>query len=407
MASTHPATSLLQPPARVAARARTARSRWLRRAAYLALAIGAAVGVRAVVFRPVPVDVDVVRIARGRVEAIVVNSRAGTVQSRRRAALSPEIGGRVEALLVRKGDRVVSGQVLVRLASADHQAQLAVQAGAVEAARAAEREACASADLADRELVRARRLLDVGAISFEELDRATGLRETSRSACLGSAARARQAESALDLARVTTAKSVLRAPFGGVIAEVSAEVGEWVTPSPPGMPIPAVIELIDDRAIYVSAPLDEADVSKVRASMIVRVTMDAYPNRAFPARVVRVAPYVVDRQDQNRTFEIEVDLDDAAFARTMLPGTSADVAVIVETRDDVLRVPADALRQDGTVLVVQDGVLTAATVGIGLRNWEFAEVTSGLSAGDAVVVSLDRAEVQSGARARIKNEVRR
>ena len=81
--------------------------------------------------------------------------------------------------------------------------------------------------------------------------------------------------------------------------------------------------------------------------------------------------------------------------------------MIVKTHDDVLRVPADALRQDGTVLVVRDGVLQAATVVIGLRNWEFAEVTSGVSAGDAVVVSLDRAEVRAGALARIKNEVRR
>jgi HlyD family secretion protein len=379
----------------------------VRRGLILATLAALVVGLRLFVFAPAPVDVSVIRVSKGRVEETVVNSKAGTIRSRRRAALSPEVGGRVMAVAVREGQRVTRGQVLLRLADADAQAQLAVQASGVDAARSTVREACAMADLAERELARAHKLAELGALALEELDRAIGQRDTTRSACAAATARARQAESALALARVTRAKSELRAPFDAIVAEIATEEGEWITPSPPGLFVPPVIELIDERAIYVSAPLDEADVAAVRPALPVRVTMDAYPGRSFAAHVTRVAPYVVDRQDQNRTFEVEIDFDDPEFARTLLPGASADVAVIVKTRDGVLRVPADALRQDSSVLTVRDGVLVAVQVVVGLRNWEYAEILSGLALEDPVVVSLDRPEIRAGAKARIQNEVER
>jgi HlyD family secretion protein len=119
---------------------------------------------------------------------------------------------------------------------------------------------------------------------------------------------------------------------------------------------------------------------------------------------VRVAPYVQDAQEQNRTFEVEIDLDDRATARTLLPGTSADVEVILQVRADVLRVPAYALMQDTRVLVVRDGRLVATAVTTGLRNWDFVEIALGLAPGDPVVVSLDRPEVVAGAHARIESE---
>ena len=98
--------------------------RWRRRAVIAAVIVAAVVLVRATLLRKEPVPVTVFRVAPGRVEETVTNSKAGTVKTRRRAALSPEIGGRIEALPVRKGDRVRKGQLLVRLAGADYQAQV-------------------------------------------------------------------------------------------------------------------------------------------------------------------------------------------------------------------------------------------------------------------------------------------
>ena len=100
------------------------------------------------------------------------------------------------------------------------------------------------------------------------------------------------------------------APFPGVVAEVSTEVGEWVTPSPPLLTSPAVVDLIDPTSLYVSAPMDEVDSARIRAGQIAKLTVDSQPGQVFGARVARVAPYVLDVEAQNRTVEIEVELDD-------------------------------------------------------------------------------------------------
>jgi len=154
------------------------------------------------------------------------------------------------------------------------------------------------------------------------------------------------------------------------------------------------------RDNYVSAPLDEVDVGRVKTGATVRVTFDAYPGKSFPGRVTRVADYVVDVREQNRTFEVEVKLDDASFASGLLPGTSADVVVVLARKDDALRVPAYAILPGGSVLVLEKGLLVSRKVETGLRGTEWAEVLSGLREGDAVVTSLDRSEVKEGVRAR-------
>ena len=135
--------------------------------------------------------------------------------------------------------------------------------------------------------------------------------------------------------------------------------------------------------------------------------MDAYPGRSFAGRLVRLARYVEDREAQNRTFEVEVEFDDAAFVRTLLPGTSADVEVVLDARERVLRVPTYALLQGDRVLVLRGDILASVTVTTGLRNWDFVEVTGGLAEGDRVVVSLDRVEVREGARVRVEAETAR
>ncbi len=199
-------------------------------------------------------------------------------------------------------------------------------------------------------------------------------------------------------ARVSLEKTVLRAPFDGVVAEVRTEIGEWITPSPPGLPIPPVMVLLDSGTGYVSAPMDEVDVGRVHAGQAVRITFDAFPGRSFAGKVRRVAPYVHDAQEQNRIFEIEAELDDQDFARSLSPGISADVEVILAVKDGVLRIPSSAVLEGDRVLVARGDRLESRPVALGLKNWQFAEVRKGLRPGDAVVVSLDRAEVKEGAR---------
>ncbi|MGE5345720.1 MAG: efflux RND transporter periplasmic adaptor subunit [Acidithiobacillales bacterium] len=374
-------------------------SRSARRLVIVLGVVAVGVALRLTVFRPAPVPVTVYRVERGRVEETVVNSRAGTVKAGRRATLSPELGGRVAALPAKKGARVRAGDVLLRVADADYRAQLDVQESALVAAKAAEREACQSAVQAARELARNENLARDELVSQDDLDRLRTARDTSAAGCDAARAKIGQAAAAVESARVTLAKTVLRAPFDGVIADVTTELGEWITPSPPGLPIPPVIEILDTSGIYISSPLDEVDVAKVRTGLPVRITFDAYPGRTFAGRVTRVAPFVLDVKEQNRTVEVDAALDDSAFAEKLKPGLSADVTVVLRTVENVLRIPGYALLEGDHVLVLRDGRLVRVAVKTGLKNWDFVEITGGLSEGDLVVVSLDRPEVKAGARA--------
>jgi HlyD family secretion protein len=386
--------------ARISARV----SRWL---PWILGILALGVLLRVTVLRPVRVPVTVFRAAPGRVEESVTNSRAGTVKSRRRAELSTEVGGRVLELPARKGARVRRGEVLMRIADADYRAQVDVQRSALDAAVSARVEACRTAEQLDRELARNLALSREELVSVDWLDQLQSRRDAAFAACDAARARIRQAEAALSVAQVNLEKTVLRAPFDGVVAELTTEVGEWIMPSPPGLPVPPVIVLLDSGASYVSAPMDEVDVGKVRTGQPVRITFDAFPGRAFSGRVTRVAPYVQDVQEQNRVFEIEAALDDEAFALALSPGTSADVEVILDARDGVLRIPSSAILEGDRVLVARGDRLESRALELGLKNWQFAEVRKGLSAGDAVVVSLDRAEVKEGARVAIASETLR
>jgi HlyD family secretion protein len=374
--------------------------KWAIRIGVLAGVVAVLVTLRLTVFAPEPVAVTVEEAARGRVEATVTNTRAGTVEARRRARLSTEVGGLVVELPHREGARVEAGDVLLRLEPRVPAAETELARRDLATAEARSSEACLAAERAVRERDRLERLAAEGIISEDLLDQAVSAADTSAAACTASRAGVASARSAIGLAQARLGQTVLRAPFDGVVADLRAEVGEWITPAPPAVPVPPVLDLIDPSSIYVSAPMDEVDAGVLVPGLPARITVDSLPGRELAGRVVRVAPYVEDVEEQNRTVEIEAELADQDVARSLLPGTSADVEVILEVRDDVLRVPTAALLEGSRVLVLgADGVLAEREVEVGLSNWDWTEIRGGLEAGARVVTSLDRTGVEAGAEA--------
>jgi len=371
-------------------------SKWAWRVALVVGLAGLVVAVRSA-FAPRPIPVRTTVVERGLVEESVTNSRAGTVKARRRARLSPETGGRVAALPFSEGQLVEAGAVLLRIEASSQLANVSLAQRELGASEARRDEACLATRQAEREHRRAVQLAEDGIVSTDLLDRAQSRVETMVAACRAAGAAVERARAVVELADSELRKTILRAPFAGVLAKLEVEVGEWTSPSPPALPIPPIVDIIDTTSIYISAPMDEVDSARVEAGQSVRLTVDSYPGESFRGRVSRVAPFVLDRLEQNRTVEIEVELDDPGRAASLLPGTSADVEVILDRREGVLRIPTSALFEGRQVLIVSQGRLEERTVEIGLRNWEFAEVLSGVSEGDRVVVSLDRAEVEAGA----------
>lgn len=336
---------------------------------------------------------------RGDVEASVSNTRAGTVKACRRAKMSPTAGGQIAKLLVKKGQHVRKGQVLLELWNDDLRAQEALAFEQLKTAVQRVKEICTLSETAYREAVRSQELRDKGFISTQQLDRAQSEATARRASCEAARGDIEQSKSRIELARAGLSRMVLRAPFSGVVADISGELGEYSTPSPPGILTIPAIDLIDDSCLYVSAPIDEVDAAKLKVGQRSRITLDAIKGRSFSGKVRRIAPYVLDLEKQARTVEVEVEFDKLDAGENLLVGYSADVEIVYDMRANVLRIPAQTLLEGNRVLLYgENGVLEERAVSTGLSNWEYAEVLSGLNAGDRIVLSLDRAGVKAGAR---------
>jgi HlyD family secretion protein len=373
---------------------------WLRRALIAAAVIAAIAALVGWFGRPKPVPVLLTDVARGRVESTISNTRAGTVEACQRTKLSTILGGRIEKLNVREGDKVRKGQVLMQLWNDDLQAQEKLAMAQADTARKRVLEACTLAESAEREVARQAELHRRGFVSANAIDTARAAADAKMAACATARSDVAQAEANVRLSRVQQGRTVLVAPFSGTVAKIVGEVGEYSTPSPPGVSMPPAIDLIDETCLYVSAPMDEVDAPKIRPGQTVRISLDALPGRSIPGKVRRVAPYVTAVEKQARTVDVEATFDDPAAVGPLLVGYSADVEIVLAVRDDVPRVPTAALLEGNRVLVLgADGRLAERKLKAGLANWEYTEVMEGVAAGEKIVTSLEREGVKAGARA--------
>ncbi len=347
--------------------------------------------------------VSVVRVERGDVVASVTNTRAGTVDACRRSGIAPSMGGTISGLYVKDGDIVETDQLLLELWNADYKAQLRLSNQDAAAAQSRSRQSCVTSSVAKRKADRLVRLQEKNVASEDAVEAAVGDAESAAAACEASKDAVKVKRAAVEIAQATLERTQLRAPFAGVIAEINGELGEYVTPSPVGVPTPPTVDLIDNSCLYIKAPIDEVDAPEVRAGLKAWVTLDAFKQRRFSGQVRRVAPYVLDLEKQSRTVDVEAVIDDPDM-NVLLPGYSADVEVIIDERQGVLYVPTVVVLEDSSVYVIPEagGLLEKRTIEAGLSNWEQTEIVHGLKEGDFVVRSIDREGVADGAQARVE-----
>lgn len=298
-------------------------------------------------------EVDVVKVQRGNVEATVTGVNSGTVRAEQLAELAFGAVGRVKAVNVHLGQRVRRGEVLAEIENGD-----------------------------------LRSLLDVAA---EELARAQTLsasRAASRSNVI-------QAQGAYDAAKTAYEKSLITAPFDGVVAELNLEVGQLsqITAVIPLAPI----RLVDVQPRYVRVEIDEVDLPKVALGQRARIKILAVRREPFQAVVRKVVPYVSSIREQDRTSEVELTVDSEGI---LLPaGASADVEIVTDTRENVLTVVSKAIlgrAQDRYVYRFNGGRLEKKPVKLGIVGYSVSEIASGLGDGDEVALPSDRAELREG-----------
>ncbi|WP_020406500.1 efflux RND transporter periplasmic adaptor subunit [Hahella ganghwensis] len=346
-----------------------------------------------------PLKVSLHRVDQGSVEDTVANTRAGTVRACQRSKLSMQTGGTVDALLVEAGDRVEKGQLLLRLSDQEYQAAVDQAKANLQVVLQKRAEICFGADRDLREQSRQERLAAKKLTSEEALDSAKTRAAMSSLACKAAEAQIEEARALVKLSEVNLDRTRLVAPFAGVVAEINGEIGEYVTPSPPGIVTPPAVDLIDDQCLYVRAPIDEVDTAKIKVGMPARVTLDAFRGLSLSGKVSRIAPYVQDYEKQARTVDVEVQIDDVPEDLNLLVGYSADIEVILEHHEDTTRIPTEMIMEGNTVLRFDPAskTLEKVTFTPGLSNWVFTEITAGLEPGDHILAALDTEGAVEGA----------
>jgi HlyD family secretion protein len=348
-----------------------------------------------------PVKVTVKPVTTGKVENTVTNTRAGTVRSCKRARLAPATAGQISRLLVSEGDKVEAGALLLEIWNEDIKAELLLSEQQTRATMSQSREACVTADVAEKEASRFKTLRKKKLASDEDTERAVGNALAKRAACRAAQANIQVSEARTKLAQAQLQRTQLRAPFAGIVAEVNGEIGEFATPSPIGVLTLPTVDLFNQNCVYVVAPIDEVDAPALKKGMQTRISLDAFSDRTFVGSVRRIAPYVLDIEKQARTVDIEVDFVNKEDIAQLLPGYSADAEVIIEIKDKVLRIPTEAIKDENTVLVYDpdDRILEQRSIKKGISNWIYTEVLSGLDEGEQVITSIDRKGVEAGVEA--------
>lgn len=399
--------------------------------------------------RPLVKTARVEQRSAGQVAAALGASANGYIVAKKRAALSADTPGRIVEMNVEEGSVVKQGQVVARLYSDEYAANLrraqadhaTAQAGMERALREADaaRAAVASAqsgvaplerDLAQARAAlqlattlreRAKQGLETGVGTADTLDRARGETEVAEARVAAAVARveaarqsvveaqaraasyeAAQAEAARridsaaaarDLAQATLDKTMVKAPFDGVVVLKDAEVGEVVSPNVVGGTSArgSVVTMVDFASLEVQAEVPETSLSSVVAGGGAQIYLDAWPDRAYPGRVDRIWPTA---NRTKATVEVRVafvERDDKlrpemgariVFAPKEAPATPAAEARIL--------VPSDALAEAGGtsfVWVLEGAVAKKRVVQAGERRGGKVAVLSGLSAGETIVVS--------------------
>jgi HlyD family secretion protein len=307
-------------------------------------------------------------------------------------SIGVRVPGRIDAYLVDESERVVKGQPLVQLDRRDYDAALRQAEAGLELARAS-----LALKRVEAERLRVLRREDVA--SQSQLD-------IKESELRVAAAQVRQAEAAIEQARVNLDYTTLRAPSDGVILAKLKEVGEMAVPGgfAGSGDLIRMANLEDMRA---EVDVNEMDLAKVRLGQAAAVVPDAFPDRKYAAKVVKLYPQV---NRQKGTLKVEVAIPEAD--EWLRPDTSVriqfldDVAPVAEGGSEAARVtaPRRALRSEGGasfVWVVTEGRLRRQAVTAGREVGDQVIVAEGLLGGEALVVGDGGASLAEGQRVEV------
>jgi HlyD family secretion protein len=305
------------------------------------------------------------KIERGALQAAV--SSSGTVNPVSQVSVGSQVSGQIKELLADFNTEVKQGQLIARIDPESFEYKVRQASADVESARAAVLNAQANinavmasvskarldADNAQRDLVRKQELLAKNFISqadFENTRNSAGTLaesvkvaqaqlEVARAQAVSAQAVVRQREAALAQAKVDLERTEIRSPVDGVVIKRSVDVGQTVAASLQAPELFIIARNLQD--MQVEASIDEADISRVRPQQQVSFSIDAFPGRSFEGRVNQIRKAAVSSQNVV-TYTVVITFSNPGSR--LLPGMTANVRIVTDTREHVLKVPNAALR---------------------------------------------------------------
>ena len=355
----------------------------------------------------------------------VTVTATGTLQPTNEVEVGSELSGIVESVDVDYNDTVKVGQILAKLDTSKLDAQVLQAKAALKQAQANVLEAQATVLETKLKYDRCAAMAKKEMCSLQDLDtdRAAYVRAQAGEARADAAVS--QAQATLDAIQTDLSKAVIRSPINGVVLARSVEPGQTVAAS---LQAPVLFTLAEDLTkMQLQVDVDEADVGQVKKDQEATFTVDAYPDRRFPARIDQVR-YGSQTVQGVVTYEAILDVKNSDLS--LRPGMTATADIVVKKLKNALLVPNAALRfsppeqeeraaprrggsllsrlfprpahtaskprresagngREQRVWTLHDDQLTAVPISTGATNGEMTEVTGGdLHAGEAVVVDM-------------------
>jgi HlyD family secretion protein len=314
--------------------------RWVWAALLLLALGGVAFGVvrwlelRAIAARP--------RYERGKVarsDIQVVISATGTLKGRSTVEVGAEVSGRVTEVAVDYNDRVTKGQLLAIIDPEQPKAAVDEAVARVRESDAAIRQARATVTEAEKARDRARVQAGEGLVSQRDLEAAEAAYERAEAALLSAQANSTLVRATLESQRSRLGKTRIVSPIEGIVLSRLVEVGQTVTA---GFNTPLLFKLTEDlRRMELLVYIDEADIGRAREGQEATFTVDAYPDKRFPSKVLSLRNE--PKEEQNVvTYEAVLQVDNSELL--LRPGMTATATIVADVRHGVLSVPNAALR---------------------------------------------------------------
>ncbi|MFO0862065.1 MAG: efflux RND transporter periplasmic adaptor subunit [Phycisphaerales bacterium] len=279
-------------------------------------------------------------IKRG--DLVRVVSAPGIIEPLKKVDISAQVSARIIAMPYREGRRVKQGEVIVRLDADDLKASLESAKASLRSEEARLAGAKASLDNSTTELGRKRELWASKDISKAELDTAEADYSRAESQYNQVIHAIAIAKANISRAEKNMSYTVITAPFDGVVTSAQAEVGELVVVGTLNNPGSVIMQVADLNSMIVKAKVDETNIAPVKIGQRAKVYINAFPNRTFGGSVETIQPLRVVDKDGTAYFQSEIRLEVPEDV-TVYSGMTANVDIEVETFQDVIKVPSQAV----------------------------------------------------------------